>query len=157
MRFQYKRLEIPDVMVIKLLAFKDARGFFLESYNRSAFESGGIKEVFVQDNYSHSIRGVLRGLHYQKHPKAQGKLIRVIRGEIFDVALDIRKGSPDCSRWVGITLSDKKFQMLYVPVGFAHGFCVLSNEADVIYKTTAEYDSELERGILWNDPELGIS
>jgi len=156
MPFRFERLEIPDVILIEAKAFEDARGFFMEIYKRSEFEANGIPHGFVQDNHSHSVHGVLRGLHYQKHPKAQGKLVFVIRGEIFDVAVDIRQGSPTYGRWVSVTLSAKNRRMLYVPVGFAHGFCVLSEEADVVYKVTSEYAPELDRGIVWNDPELSI-
>jgi dTDP-4-dehydrorhamnose 3,5-epimerase len=156
MPFRFERLEIPEVVLVEPKAFDDGRGFFMETYKRSEFEANGIHDAFVQDNYSHSVCGVLRGLHYQKQPKAQGKLVSVIRGEIFDVAVDIRKGSPTYGRWVGVYLSSRNHRMLYVPVGFAHGFCVFSEQADVIYKVTAEYSSELEGGIRWNDPELGI-
>ena len=110
----------------------------------------------MQDNLSRSRQGFLRGLHYQKHPKAQGKLLTVLRGEIFDVAADIRKGSPTYGQWVGLTLSADNFRMLYIPVGFAHGFCVLSDEAVLSYKATEEYAPDLERGIVWNDPDIGI-
>jgi dTDP-4-dehydrorhamnose 3,5-epimerase len=156
MPFRFQRLEIPEVILIEAQAFEDERGFFSETYKRSEFQACGLPEVFVQDNYSYSIHGVLRGLHYQKHPKAQGKLVKVIRGEIFDAAVDIRKGSPTYGRWVGTILSDRNCRMLYVPVGFAHGLCVLSKDADVLYKVTAEYAQELDRGIRWNDPDLGI-
>lgn len=156
MPFTFTRLEIPEVVLVEAKAFGDARGFFVEMYKRSDFVTHGISQPFIQDNYSHSIRGVLRGLHYQQEPAAQGKLVAVIRGEIFDVAVDIRSGSPTSGRWVSVTLSDTNRRMLYVPVGFAHGFCVLSAEADVVYKTTAEYAPDLERGIRWDDPALGI-
>ena len=156
MPFRFRRLEIPDVVMIETHPFKDERGFFIETYKRSEFEANGVPEVFVQDNYSHSVRGVLRGLHYQKPPKAQGKLVMVLRGEIFEVAVDIRKGSPTYGRWVGVMLSSKEPRMLYVPVGFAHGFCVLGAEAQVLYKVTQEYAREYECGIVWNDPGLGI-
>ncbi len=156
MPFRFKRLEIPDLILIETRVFDDDRGYFLETYKSSDFHAGGIKEMFVQDNSSHSIRGTLRGLHYQNHPWAQAKLIRAIRGEIFDVAVDIRKDSPTYGRWVSVILSDKNSQMLYVPVGFAHGFYVVSDEADIDYKTSAEYCLEAEGGILWNDPELNI-
>jgi dTDP-4-dehydrorhamnose 3,5-epimerase len=125
-------------------------------YKRSEFARNGIAAAFVQDNLSHSVRGVLRGLHYQKRAVAQAKLVSVIRGEIFDVAVDIRKGSPTYGRSVSTVLSRANGRMLYVPEGFAHGFCVLSDEADVLYKVTAEYSPENERGILWSDPQLGI-
>ena len=156
MPFRFHRLEIPDVILIEAKAFRDDRGFFLETYKRSEFRANGVPEDFIQDNFSHSTQGTLRGLHYQTQPQTQGKLVRVIRGEIFDVCVDIRRGSPTYRRWVATVLSDKNFQMLYIPVGFAHGFCVLSDEADVVYKTTAEYCPEADCGILWNDPEIGI-
>ena len=156
MPFKFQRLEIPEVILIEAPVFKDARGHFMETYKRSEFEAAGIREVFVQHNYSYSVRGVLRGLHYQKHPQAQVKLVSVVRGDIFDVAVDIRKESATYGRWVGVILSDKNGRMLYVPEGFAHGFCVLSEEAEVVYNVTAEYAPELDGGILWSDPNLGI-
>ena len=129
----------------------------METYKYSEFASAGITEHFVQDNYSRSTKGVLRGLHYQKHPKAQGKLVMVITGEIYDVAVDIRKGSPTWGKWVGQTLSGENHHMLYVPLGFAHGFYVTSDEADVVYNVTGgEYAPEIEAGIIWNDPGIGI-
>lgn len=156
MPFRFQRLDIPDVILIEARCFQDHRGFFKELYKASEFAAHGIPGAPLQDNFSHSVRGVLRGLHYQKHPKAQGKLVGVVRGVIFDVAVDIRRGSPTYGRWVGMELSDRDHRMLYVPVGFAHGFCVLGEEADVLYKVTAEHAPELERGIIWNDPEIGI-
>ena len=156
MPFKFQRLDMPDVILIEPTVFVDKRGFFMESYKYSEFARFGIKEKFVQDNHSRSTRGVLRGLHYQKAPKAQAKLVRVTRGEVFDVAVDIRRGSPTYGRWVGVLLSEENKKMLYVPVGFAHGFCVLSEEAEVLYKTTEEYAPEYERGIIWNDPDIGI-
>jgi len=156
MPFQFKRLEIPELVLIEAQAFEDGRGFFMEAYKKSELSAIGIPQVFVQDNYSYSVRGTLRGLHYQKHPKAQAKLVTVLRGEIFDVALDIRKGSPTYGRWVGVVLTGQMHHMLYLPTGFAHGFCVLSEEAYILYKVTEEYAPELDRGILWNDPEVGI-
>jgi len=147
---------IPDVVLMHITKFSDGRGFFLESYKKSEFETYNIFAEFVQDNHSFSSRGVLRGLHYQKNPQAQGKLIRVLNGEIFDVAVDIRKGSPYYGRWVGEFLSAQKLNMLYIPPGFAHGFCVTSQTADILYKSTSEYAPELERGILWNDPVINI-
>ena len=134
----------------------DARGFFMETYKRSEFAANGIAENFVQDNYSRSARGVLRGLHYQKQPQAQGKLVMVMQGEVFDVAVDIRPDSPTFARWVGVRLSADKPRLLYIPPGFAHGFCVLSEMADFTYKVTCEYSQAHERGIAWNDPEIGI-
>jgi dTDP-4-dehydrorhamnose 3,5-epimerase len=156
MPFRFQRLEIPELVLVEAVAFEDARGFFMEAYKRSEFVANGIPETFVQDNYSHSVRGVLRGLHYQKEPRPQGKLVGVVRGEIFDVAVDIRRGSPTYGRWVSVVLSQENHRMLYVPPGFAHGFCVLSDEADVVYKVTAEFDPALDSGILWNDPDLAI-
>ena len=156
MPFQFKRLEIPDVILVEAKAFPDERGFFMESFKESVFAENGINTKFVQDNYSHSTKGVLRGLHYQKDPKAQAKLVMAITGEIFDIAVDVRKGSPTYGRWVSEILSAQNHKLLYVPKGFAHGFVVLSNEADVVYKVDAEYSPEHERGILWNDPDVGI-
>ncbi len=156
MPFSFTRLEISDVVRIEPRVFPDARGFLVEMYKRSDFDRNGVPSAFVQDNYSHSVRGALRGLHYQKTPAAQGKLVSVIRGEIFDVAVDIRKGSPTYGRWVATTLSDQNHQMMFVPEGFAHGFCVLSGEADVVYKVTAEYAPAYDRGIRWDDPDVGV-
>jgi dTDP-4-dehydrorhamnose 3,5-epimerase len=156
MPFEFKRLEIPEVILVEPLKFKDNRGFFIETYNYSEFQANDIPVQFVQDNYSYSVKGVLRGLHFQKRPMAQGKLAMVVKGDIFDVAVDIRKDSPTYGKWVGKILSSKNQHMLYVPAGFAHGFCVLSDEADVIYKVTEGYAPELEGGIIWNDPEIGI-
>ena len=146
---------IPDVLVIEPKVFGDARGFFLESWNERAFAAAGIGARFVQDNHSRSGRNVLRGLHYQLR-QAQGKLVRVVAGEIYDVAVDIRRGSPTFGRWVGVTLSGQNFRQLYIPPGFAHGFCVLSEEVDVEYKCTEFYDASDEVGIAWDDPELAI-
>ncbi len=156
MSFKFSRLEIPDVILVEARSLGDERGFFMETFKESAFVANGIDSRFVQDNYSHSIKGVLRGLHYQLNPKAQVKLVNVLKGEIFDVAVDIRKGSPTYGKWVGDVLSEHNHRMLYVPVGFAHGFCVLSDEADVLYKASEEYTPEYERGIVWNDPEIAI-
>ena len=156
MPFQFERLAIPDVILVTARRFEDSRGFFLESYKQSEFADNGIPWAFVQDNRSHSVGGVLRGLHYQLHPKAQGKLVMALTGKVFDVAVDIRRGSPTYGRWVGTTLSADRFNMLYIPVGFAHGFCVLSERAEILYKTTDEYAAGLERGIRWDDPDIGI-
>lgn len=157
MPFEFYRLEIPDIILVKPKVFFDARGFFLESYKFSEFRENGIECRFVQDNHSKSVAGVIRGLHYQNPPMAQAKLVRVIKGEIFDVAVDIRKGSPYFKKWVGVILSEENKYMLYIPEGFAHGFCVLSKEAEVVYKCSHEYDPNLEGGIVWNDPEIGIT
>ncbi len=156
MPFEFSNLEISDVILIKPKVFGDERGFFLETFKHSDFAAVGISEHFVQDNHSRSKRGVLRGLHYQKDPKAQGKLVYCIKGEIFDVAVDIRRGSPSYGKWVSAILSEENKNMLYIPVGFAHGFCVMSEMADVLYKCTSEYSSEDDRGILWNDNAINI-
>lgn len=156
MPFTFSRLEIPDVILVNTSSFSDSRGNFIETFKESIFVNNGIKTKFVQDNFSHSIRGVLRGLHYQKNPSAQAKLVVALRGEIFDVAVDIRKNSPTYGKWVGEILSDKNHQLLYIPEGFAHGFCVLSDEADVLYKVNQEYSPEHENGIIWNDTDLNI-
>jgi dTDP-4-dehydrorhamnose 3,5-epimerase len=147
--------EIPDVIVIEPDVHRDPRGFFLESYNARKYREGGIAAPFVQDNHSSSMRGTLRGLHAQRR-RPQGKLLRVIEGEIFDVAVDVRRGSPTFGHWVGVRLSAENFKQIYVPPGFAHGFCVLSELAQVEYKVTDFYDPTDELGLLWNDPEIGI-
>ncbi len=149
-------LEIPDVIIIEPDVLGDNRGYFLESYRRDEFTKDGIGVEFIQDNMSSSIRGVMRGLHYQLDPAAQGKLVRVVRGEVFDVAVDIRKGSPWFGKWVGQILSSEDKRSMYVPPGFAHGFCVLSDIAEFHYKCTGYYSPSHERGILWNDPAVGI-
>ena len=157
MPFIFKKLKIPEVILIEAKSFHDKRGFFLESFKESDFKNNGIDTKFVQDNFSRSTKGVLRGLHYQKNSKAQAKLVSVNRGEIFDVAVDIRQNSPTHGRWIGEVLSDNNHKLLYVPEGFAHGFCVLSDEADVLYKVNNEYSPEHEKGILWNDSDIGIT
>jgi len=156
MPFHFRRLEIPDVVLVLPKRFEDDRGFFAELYKGSDFSAAGVSTEFVQCNHSHSTEGVLRGMHYQKDPKAQGKLVTAITGRVFDVAVDIRRGSPSYGDWLGVMLSSDNGRMLYIPPGFAHGFCVLSQEADVIYKTTEEYAPDLDRGIAWNDPQIGI-
>ena len=156
MSFTFKRLAIPDVILVESQAFSDERGFFMEGYKESTFHDNGITTRFVQDNFSHSLHGVMRGLHYQKNPKAQAKLVMALGGEIFDVAVDMRKGSPTYGKWVGEILSDINHRLLYVPEGFAHGFCVLSHQADILYKVSSEYSPIHETGILWNDPKLDI-
>jgi dTDP-4-dehydrorhamnose 3,5-epimerase len=154
--FAFKTLDIPGLVLIEPEVFEDGRGFFMETYKMPDFVAGGIKAAFVQENHSRSSKGVLRGLHYQKPPFAQGKLVRVVRGEIFDVAVDIREGSPARGKWVGVVLSEENRNMLYIPAGLAHGFCVLSDIAEVIYKTTDVYSLKSEAGIIWNDAELNI-
>ncbi len=157
MPFTFTKLSIPDVILIEAKIFPDDRGFFMESFKESEFVKNGIDTKFVQDNYSHSSKGTLRGLHYQKDPKAQAKLVIVFQGEIFDVCVDMRKNSPTYGKWVGEILSEKNHRLLYIPEGFAHGFCVLSESADVLYKVNREYSPEDERGIIWNDPEINIA
>ena len=150
-------LAIPDVLLIEPRVFGDERGFFYESFNQQRFnEVTGLDLQFVQDNHSKSAKNVLRGLHYQLPPKAQGKLVRVVAGEVFDVAVDIRKNSPTFGRWVGEILSADNKRQLWIPPGLAHGFLVLSESAEFLYKTTDYYAPEFERGILWNDPDLAI-
>ncbi|MCP4417304.1 MAG: dTDP-4-dehydrorhamnose 3,5-epimerase [Chloroflexi bacterium] len=156
MPFQFHQLAIPEVILVEPHRFGDSRGFFMETYQYETFAANGITPRFVQDNYSRSAKGVLRGLHYQKEPYAQGKLLLVVAGEVFDVAVDIRQGSSTFGHWVGETLSAENGRMLYVPPGFAHGFCVLSETADLTYKATNIYKPETDRGIIWNDPQIGI-
>ncbi|HLJ60642.1 MAG TPA: dTDP-4-dehydrorhamnose 3,5-epimerase [bacterium] len=156
MPFRFTPLEIAGLVLVEAERFEDRRGFLKETYRRSTFEAAGIAAVFVQDNVSRSGQHVLRGLHYQASPRAQAKLVGVVRGEIFDVAVDLRHGSATYGRWVGVTLSDRNHRMLFVPAGFAHGFCVLSTEADVHYKTSDEYSPEHERGVIWSDPKIGV-
>jgi dTDP-4-dehydrorhamnose 3,5-epimerase len=150
------RTAIPELLILEPKVFGDARGFFLESYNQKAFaEATGVTAPFVQDNHSRSARGVLRGLHYQlKQP--QGKLVRVVRGAVFDVAVDVRKSSPTFGQWVGAELSEENQRQFWVPAGFAHGFIVLTESADFLYKTTDYYAPEHERCIAWDDPAIGI-
>lgn len=148
---------IPDVLIIEPRVFGDERGFFFESYNQQAFdEAVGSKIVFVQDNHSRSAKNVLRGLHYQLPPKAQGKLTRVVQGEVFDVAVDIREESATFGRWVGEILSAENKKQMWIPPGFAHGFLTLSETAEFLYKTTDYYSPEHERCIQWNDPHLAV-
>lgn len=150
------RTAIPDVLIIEPKVFGDARGFFYESFNAKAFqEATGLDVPFVQDNHSKSVKGVLRGLHYQIQ-QPQGKLVRVVEGEVFDVAVDIRKNSPTFGKWVGELLSGENKRQLWIPPGFAHGFVVLSETAEFLYKTTDYYAPQFERCIAWNDPELKI-
>ena len=152
---QVLKTEIPGVSIIEPGVFEDSRGLFKETYERNRYADAGIAEEFVQDNLSRSCRGTLRGLHYQRqHP--QGKLVQVFRGEIFDVAVDLRRNSPQFGKWVGVILSESNHRQFYVPEGFAHGFCVLSETADVFYKCTDFYHPEHERTLLWNDPDVNI-
>lgn len=148
-------LEIPDVVRIEPHVFADARGFFLESYHRQEFQAAGLPTDFVQDNHSGSRKGALRGLHYQVR-QPQGKLVRLVAGEVFDVAVDLRRSSTTFGRWVGAHLSAERKEQLWIPPGFAHGFYVLSDWAEVLYKATDYYAPQWERSLLWNDPALGI-
>ena len=148
--------ELPGVILIEPDVHKDSRGFFLETYHQRKYQDGGIPGDFVQDNHSHSIRGTLRGLHAQRR-RPQAKLVRAVEGEMFDVAVDIRRGSPTFGQWVGVTLSGDNFRQLYIPPGFAHGFCVLSDRVHVEYKCTDFYDASDELAIAWNDPAIGIA
>lgn len=153
---QFISLAIPDVILVEPDIRGDHRGYFLESYRRDLFAENGIDIDFVQDNMSSSSYGVVRGLHYQKNPSAQGKLVRVVTGEVFDVAVDIREGSPWYGKWVGQFLSAGNKRSMYVPPGFAHGFCVVSDYTEFHYKCTGYYSPENERSVLWNDPAVGI-
>lgn len=157
MSFVFKKLAISDVLSITPHVFNDERGYFFENFNDSVFKQNEINLNFVQENFSRSKKNVIRGLHYQNNPKAQAKLVTVVSGEIFDVAVDLRKNSPTFGKWVSEILSEINHKLLYVPEGFAHGFCVLSNDATVLYKTNQEYSPDDERGIIWNDPDLNIS
>ena len=154
--FRFTPLRIPEVVLVEPRTFPDERGYFMESYKESAFEAGGIAARFVQDNRSLSQRGVLRGLHYQRPPHPQGKLVSVVQGEVFDVAVDLRSGSPTFGEWVGERLSAQNGLMLWVPEGFAHGFQALSDSALVHYKTTSEFAPEADAGVRWDDPEIGV-
>ncbi|MEP6506627.1 MAG: dTDP-4-dehydrorhamnose 3,5-epimerase [Gemmatimonadales bacterium] len=146
---------LPGPLVLEPRIFRDERGFFVETFSTREANGSGVARTFVQDNHSRSSRGVLRGLHYQLHAP-QGKLVHVARGSIFDVAVDIRVGSPHFGKWFGVELNDENLTSLWIPPGFAHGFCVLSETADVIYKCTALYDGNDDRGVAWNDPVIGV-
>ncbi len=154
-KFTFLQTEVPGVLLIEPTVFGDARGYFMETYNREEFAAAGIDDMFVQDNQSMSRRGVLRGLHFQKE-HTQGKLVRVVRGCVFDVAVDLRPGSAHFGRWAGAQLSEENRRQLYVPPGFAHGFLVLSDEAEFAYKCTDVYDAAAEGGVAWNDADIGI-
>ena len=154
---KFTPLAIPDVFLIEPKVFGDARGFFLESFRQDLFnQATGANHMFVQDNHSRSSKGVLRGLHYQLPPHAQGKLVRVVSGAVFDVAVDIRRNSPSFGKWVGTKLTAESHHQLWIPPGFAHGFVVLSDTADFVYKTTAYYAPESDRGVRWDDTDIGI-
>ena len=153
----FRELDLADVLVITPKRFSDQRGFFSETYNKNAFEKIGIKSIFVQDNHSLSLEaGTIRGLHFQVAPKAQDKLVRVVRGAIFDVAVDIRKSSPTFGKWIASLLTAERGEQMFVPAGFAHGFCTLEPCTEVVYKVSEFYAPEHEFGICWDDPEIGI-
>jgi dTDP-4-dehydrorhamnose 3,5-epimerase len=156
MAFSFQQTALPGVVIVETRIFTDARGFFMESYKKSEFVAAGLDAEFVQENHSRSVRGTLRGLHLQRPPRAQGKLIRVVDGEIFDVAADIRADSPTYGTWISVVLSSENRKSVFIPAGYAHGFCVVSAEAQVVYKTTDEYAPELEWGVRWDDPLLAI-
>lgn len=157
MTFIFERLEIPDVILITPDKFEDQRGFFMETYKKSEFEKYGIPTEFMQDNHSNSRKNVIRGLHYQLNPKPQGKLVRVINGRGFDVAVDIRLGSPTYGKWIGVELSKNIHRILWVPPGFAHGILTLEENTELLYKVTEEYDPLLDRCLNFNDEILGIN
>ncbi len=152
---RFLEMELKGVILVEPDVFEDPRGLFLETYHAEKYAAGGIRGPFVQDNFSRSVRGTLRGLHYQLK-QAQGKLVTVVEGMVFDVAVDIRTGSPTFGRWVGVELSAENIRQLYIPPGFAHGFCVVSAAAGLTYKCTALYSPQDERGIIWNDRTIGI-
>jgi dTDP-4-dehydrorhamnose 3,5-epimerase len=154
-KFKFTETSIDGVYIIEPTVFGDERGYFMETYHQAEFKEAGLDLKFVQDNQSKSTKGVIRGLHFQ-YTKPQGKLVHVIKGEVFDVAVDLRRNSPTYGKWEGVKLSEKNKKQFYVPEGFAHGFVVLSEVAEFTYKCTNFYDSEDEGGILWNDPDIGI-
>jgi len=157
MPFDFEKTPLDSVVLVKPRVYKDDRGFFMETYKKSAFEANGVATDFVQDNHSRSTKGVLRGLHYQLDPFAQGKLVRCLHGVIYDVAVDIRKSSPNFGKWVGYELSEENRHMLWIPEGFAHAFLTLSDTAEMAYKVSgSEYCAAAEGNIIWNDPDLSI-
>lgn len=156
MPFSFRRLEIPDVLLITPNIFEDERGFFMETYKLSEFKKLGVEYNFVQENFAKSKKNVLRGLHYQLEPKSQGKLVRCVRGKVWDVAVDIRKGSTWYGKWVKVEMSEENKNILWVPRGFAHGYVSVEEDSEILYLTTEEYAPQFERGILWNDPTLKI-
>lgn len=157
MPFEFEKQNIKDVILIKPKIFGDNRGFFLESYKKSDFEANGISVEFNQDNHSKSSKHVLRGLHYQANPYSQAKLVRCVRGRIYDIAVDLRKESETYKKYVKVKLSEENKCMLFIPQGFAHGFVVLSDEAEIIYKASGEYNPEADRGVFWKDKDLNIN
>jgi dTDP-4-dehydrorhamnose 3,5-epimerase len=156
MPFSFEKTPLEGVLIVRPRVFDDDRGFFFESYKASEFRAAGIDQAFVQDNHSRSDRGVLRGLHMQLPPHAQAKLVRVTRGSVWDIAVDMRKGSATFGRWFGLELSETNRTMLFIPRGFAHGFVTLSEQAELQYKCDAEYDKASELGVRWDDPDLAI-
>jgi len=156
MRFEFERLPLDGLVLIKPKAFFDGRGYFMESYRESDFFAAGINNRFVQDNHSFSVKNVLRGLHFQLNPRAQGKLVRVVQGAVWDVAVDLRRQSPTFAKWEGYELTGENRHMLYIPPGFAHGFLALSDDVHMLYKCTDEYDPASDAGVRWDDPEIGI-
>ena len=156
MPFDFKKLEIEGLVLVEPKVFHDSRGFFMETYKESEFVAHGIAERFVQDNHSLSKKGVLRGLHFQHRPKAQGKLVSVIKGSVWDVAVDIRPDSPTYMKWCSVELTEENKKMLYIPPGFAHGFAALSDDVHLVYKCTAEYDANCDAGIRWNDTDIAV-
>jgi dTDP-4-dehydrorhamnose 3,5-epimerase len=156
MPFSFKPMAIAEVVLVEPKVFPDERGFFFETFKTSEFEQAGLPSRFVQDNFSFSKKNVIRGLHHQKQPKAQGKLIAVLKGSIWDIAVDIRRNSATYLKWVAVELNDKNHAMLFIPPGFAHGFAALSKDVHLLYKCTNEYDPQTDAGIRWNDPDLAI-
>ena len=156
MPFTFEKLDLEGVTLVTPKVMEDSRGFFLETYKASEFYAAGIQEIFTQDNHSLSTKNVLRGIHFQNQPHPQGKLVRCIRGAIYDVAVDLRHNSHTYGKWVGVELNEENKQMLYIPPGFGHGFATLSDEAEIFYKCTAEYRHSLDDGIIWNEKEFGI-
>ena len=157
MPFSFKPLSIPEVILVTPAVFPDDRGFFLEAFKVSDFAEAGLPTCFVQDNVSFSRKDVIRGLHYQKNPKAQGKLVSVLKGGVWDVAVDIRRQSPTFLEWVATELNDQSHAMLYIPPGFAHGFAALTGDVHLLYKCTSEYDPQADAGIRWDDPTIAVS
>ncbi len=157
MPFEFEEQKIKEVILITPKVFGDSRGFFMETYKKTDFEANGIIGEFNQDNHSKSSKGVLRGLHYQKEPFEQAKIVRCIKGKIFDVAVDIRKKSSTFGKYVKVKLSEDNKKMLYIPKGFAHGFVALSDEVEIVYKTQGEYNPDADRGIIWNDKDININ
>jgi len=156
MPFNIEKTPIEGLVIIEPKRFGDSRGFFMEAYKQSDFANIGIKESFLQDNHSCSAKGVLRGIHFQREPFAQGKLVRVLRGKVWDVAVDLRKKSPTFKKWFGVELSEENSKMFYIPAGFGHGFVALEDDTHFFYKCTNEYNAQCDGGIRWNDPDIAV-